>query len=452
MSKADKRNLDPRTRSRTWLLTIANPLIDEVKDHADILYCTWQIERGAPSESEPLGHRHMHVFVQFENARSLSAVSGFFKYIGNAHCDPCDMNAYFYATKSPGQEGDWKEKDFTVEVSPKEFGILPRGIARQLKKSDQKKERKPTLSDEICLGLQDGTLTKQDIKEQYPGWYIANERKIEYFINKHRASLIENEVFKPWVIWFWGSTGTGKTRSVFDFERKYFDNRPDDINVSGKNECFVNGYLGNDAVLIDETRGEIPYKELLKMLDWNQGGKTINMKGIKDAKWFPKRIYITSCYRPENLYNGQMTKDDRIDQLIRRLSFCFHLSGDYQVHSQQILEDLYWDYTQFREQDPDHHVCIKKDQNEFSYLTHTTQVACKNPMQPVLSKNFDLDLTDEERVKRCTMTDDQKFAELRLKHITPEMDHEEEMIEKRHKASLINLKHLFKDESEDDVI
>lgn len=448
MPKADKRNLDPRTRSRTWLLTIANPMIDEVKDHPDILYCTWQIERGAPSESEPLGHRHMHVFVQFENARSLSAVSGFFKYIGTAHCDPCDMNAYFYATKSPGQEGDWKEKDFTVEVSPKEFGTLPRGIARQLKKSNEKKERKPTLSDEICLGLQDGTLTKQDIKEQYPGWYIVNERKIEYFINKHKASLIEKEIFKPWVIWLWGSTGTGKTRSAFDFERIYFDNKPDDVSISGKNECFVNGYLGNDAVVIDETRGEIPYKELLKMLDWNVGGKTINMKGIKDAKWFPKRIYITSCYRPENLYNGQMTKDDRIDQLLRRLSFCFHLQGEYDLHSEQILDDLYWDYTQFREQDPNHHLCLVGKNEKIVKNAHTTQVACKNPMQPVLSKNFDLDLTDEERVKRCTMTDDQKFMELRSKTVTDSQLHEEEMIEQRHKASLINLKQMFEDESE----
>lgn len=365
MPKANKRDLPKNIRSRTWLLTVANPKSDEIKDHPDITYCTWQIERGAPSENEPLGHRHMHVFVVFENARSLSAISKFFDYLGAPHCDPSDMNAYFYVTKRPDQEGPWEEKEFTVEIPPKEFGTLPRGIFRILAKRNEdknkKEKRKPSLADEICLGLQEGSLTKEDVKKNHPGWFLMNEDKIDYFLNRHRASLVIGETFKPWVIWLWGSTGTGKTRTVFTFEEKFFKNKPDDVTVSGRNECFVNGYLGNEAVLIDETRGEIPYKELLKMLDWNVGGKTVNMKGIKDAKWFPKRIYLTSCYHPENLYNGQMTKDDRIDQLLRRLSFCAHLDGRFEDNKDKILEDLFWDYTQFRLEDPKHHLDIQNN-------------------------------------------------------------------------------------------
>lgn len=448
MPKADKRNLDPKTRSRTWLLTVANPKVDDVKDDPDISYCTWQIERGAPSENEPLGHRHMHVFVVFCYAKTLKRVLATFEYLGSPHCDPCDLHAYFYATKSPGQEGAWKEKDFTVEVPPKEIGLIPSSIKRNLQKGDGKQHKTSAKVNEIAQSLKDGTATLDDIHLEHPGWYMMNEKKVIDYDLSCRVSRVKDDVWKPWVVWLYGSTGTGKTSSVYRFEKEMFDNIPDQVHITGKTEAFVNGYFGNDAVLIDETRGEIPYKELLKLTDWNHGGCSVNMKGIRDAKWFPKRIYITSCYHPDNIYKGQMTREDRIDQLIRRLDYLERVSLNWDGTLRPITDWMKYHYIEFTK---------KYDQNKFTEL-HSTKLHIQNPSNFVQScvknckKNseddFDLDLTDEERVKRCTMTDDQKFMELRSRTVTDSQLHEEEMIEQRHKASLINLKQMFEDESE----
>ena len=368
MPKAQRSQESPSIRSRSWMLTIPHPKEDDVKDHPDIIFCAYQIERGAPSEADPQGHRHMHVFVVFENARMLNAVKKFFAYLGEPHCDACDMNAYFYVTKKPGQEGDWQEKDFSIEQESKEFGRIPQGIKRKLdsmNKSPSDTKDKQTKSDTIATKLMSKEWSEDDVREQEPGWYLLNAKKLGEFINNLRKEEIKHAIWKPWIVWLHGPTGTGKTCSVFDFESMFFGNKPDEVTVSGKGDSFINGYRGNDAVLIDETRGEIPYKDLLKMLDWNRGGKTVNIKFVSDGIWAPKRIYITSCYSPEDIYYRLMTEDDRIEQLIRRIDLHVDTSRKFYTdftrqnrsfltHDRSsapgpLIDDLYADYEQYLE-------------------------------------------------------------------------------------------------------
>lgn len=382
MPKAQKDSSFQVQKSRNWLLTIPNPVCDDVKDHPDIVFVAYQIERGKPSEIDALGHRHMHVFVVFECQRHRQAVAKFFSYLGIAHLDPCDLNAYFYVIKKPGDEGSWEEKDFSIDQPAKQFGNIPAGLSRICKSkgspSNSIKSNTGKL-DKIASDILLAQRPLQDIILENPGLSLIHKNKITEFQLFSRHLSCRDRVWKPLVIWLYGLTGTGKTRSVYDIERLFFKNNPDDVNISGRDQCFVNGYFGNDAVLIDETRGEIPYKELLKLLDWNRGGKNINAKGIRDAMWFPKRIYLTSCYHPEDIYKGQMTKSDRIDQLLRRIDHVLRVETDCKVGDSYLLPILQDIMNEYNEKDMYFNVSNISDDSKMLDFGSGSSGGIKNP-------------------------------------------------------------------------
>ena len=62
---------------------------------------------------------------------------------------------------------------------------------------------------------------------------------------------------KPTVFWFWGDTGTGKSRTVKEETNGDYD---DCDYVNG----FLIGYTGNKTVVFDDYRGSIPLHTLLE--------------------------------------------------------------------------------------------------------------------------------------------------------------------------------------------
>jgi hypothetical protein len=96
----------------------------------------------------------------------------------------------------------------------------------------------------------------------------------------------------PEVYWFWGKTGTGKTRKVFD-------ENPDVYVWSGTWPWF-HGYEDQTTVLFDNFCGEIPFNQLLRLLD--RYPMTVETKdetndGLKN--WLATKIYITSIFPPD---------------------------------------------------------------------------------------------------------------------------------------------------------
>lgn len=111
---------------------------------------------------------------------------------------------------------------------------------------------------------------------------------------------------KPWVAWFWGPTGTGKSRAAAE--------ALPDAWWSGKNLRWWQGYDAHDEVIIDDFRGDFcTFHELLRILD--RYPFTVEVKG-GSRQLVAKKIIITSCAPPERVY-----KDcgEKVDQLLRRL-------------------------------------------------------------------------------------------------------------------------------------
>ena len=114
----------------------------------------------------------------------------------------------------------------------------------------------------------------------------------------------------PEVLWYYGGTGTGKTRKA------YADN-PGIYTWSGQWPWF-HGYRGQETVLFDDFRGQIPFCSFLRLLD--RYPCTVETKG-GFMKWRAKKIIVTSALQPEDVYDKEkFHADDHIAQLLRRIT------------------------------------------------------------------------------------------------------------------------------------
>lgn len=112
--------------------------------------------------------------------------------------------------------------------------------------------------------------------------------------------------WKPTVSWFWGSSGTGKTKTAFEILPNAW--------VSGKNLKWWDGYDAHDDVIIDDFRGDFcTFHELLRILD--RYPYRIETKG-GSRELLAKRIIITAPLQPTDLYPSC---GEQMEQLLRRI-------------------------------------------------------------------------------------------------------------------------------------
>lgn len=202
--------------------------------------------------------------------------------------------------------GDRYIKDDKIkEKNPnfKEFGTMP---------SQGKRTDLDAIKDEIIAGkkVDDICIERPMVYHQYG----RTLEKIEEITNRTK--------FRKWMTtcdWYWGETGTGKSHHAFqsyspETHFKY------NLNDSG----FWNGYTGQEVVIINEFRGQIPYSELLDLID--KWPKDVKIKGKSCVPFLAKHIIITSSLHPEDVYHN-LAERDSLNQLKRRVQI-IHLVKD----------------------------------------------------------------------------------------------------------------------------
>nr|WCR62204.1 MAG: replication associated protein [Circoviridae sp.] len=122
---------------------------------------------------------------------------------------------------------------------------------------------------------------------------------------------------KRHVLWYWGPTGSGKTRAASETLQRECPN--DWIPITGDCNTFFNGYDAQKGVLFDDFRaGTMRFNVLLQILDGYR--VMVNVKGSV-REWNAEWIIITSSGRPEDIFYNHQTEApwDNLDQLQRRL-------------------------------------------------------------------------------------------------------------------------------------
>ncbi len=108
-----------------------------------------------------------------------------------------------------------------------------------------------------------------------------------------KRKYLDDEV--PVIEVYVGSTGTGKTRTAQD---KYPEAYMSDMD-NGGNALWVDDYEGEEVIIIDEMRGEIPFKMVKRLCDWHP--LPIQAKGTS-KQILARTIVFTSTQDPLSWY------------------------------------------------------------------------------------------------------------------------------------------------------
>lgn len=216
---------------------------------------------------------------------------------------------------------------------------------------------KQGLRTDIKKSLESSHYNVKELQENNPELYVRYrsglEKIIEYKnkennvldwlnLKKDEEGNIQKKEYKPTkVFWFFGPTGTGKSRKVKEIVSNKVINKiikPDEITIVN---CFTSSGFAigminyNSKILIlDEFRADcIKFNELLKIID----GTTINIKG-SEMYLHLDEIYVTSCYNPYVIYKN-LGQTDSIKQLLRRITECKQFNNDGVVNFPCSYED-----------------------------------------------------------------------------------------------------------------
>lgn len=277
--------IPPSTRTRAYCFTINNYSDDEWSK------CQTLGDYGCiAKEVGDSGTPHIQGYFYFHNKKAFGALK---KILPRAHFDIALGNqkqnrTYIF--------GPYKKDDKYKPENPTaiEWGE----ITSQGERTDL---------NEIKCEIENGTKV-DDIVMDRPMLYHQYGRtlnKIEDIVmrKKFRTEMTLG-------VWYFGKTGKGKSHTAFT------DYNPETCyNLALADNGWWDGYTQQDTVIINDFRGEIPYNQLLQLVDkWPYNVKRRNREPLP---FLSKKVIITSSLHPSQVYHRR-AEEDSLEQLYRR--------------------------------------------------------------------------------------------------------------------------------------
>lgn len=264
-------------KSRNFVFTVNNYTKEDI-DFYQGIECKYVVfgYEVAPET----GTKHLQGYIMFNNPRSVKSIVSVLRgHIEVAQGNP--RSNYNYCTKG----GDFYER-----------GVRPKGEG---KRTDIEIARQMTLEGSSMY----------DIMLEINSYQAV---RFAETLKKYRRP--EKPECK--VMWFYGGTGTGKTRTAFEIAGPL-------AWISGKNLKWWEGYDEHEAVIIDDFRKDFcTFHELLRILD--RYPYSIECKG--GSRWLTAKLIIITCpYHPAVLYE---TKEN-VNQLLRRIHEIRHFALEH---------------------------------------------------------------------------------------------------------------------------
>ena len=175
----------------------------------------------------------------------------------------------------------------------------------------------------LCAGTAGGrsdlAVVVEAIKSGVPLRQIADDHTEQYIhynrgIERTIGLLSKPRDFKTEVFWYYGSTGSGKSRAASDAAPAAYWKNP--VNK------WWDGYQGESDVIIDDYRCDFcTFTTLLRLFD--RYPMQVEAKG-SSVQFVAKRIFITCPKNPEEMWASR--SDEDMAQLTRRITEVKHFA------------------------------------------------------------------------------------------------------------------------------
>lgn len=262
--------------SKTWDLTINNYTDQDVEflKNIEVNKITVVTEVGKN------GTPHIQGRITFKRAYRLAALK---KLHGKAHWEPT--------------------------IASEDFNYMRKVDSIIIRDEDNTKQGSRTDLNILCNKLRNNETTIEDILINNPIIYHQYGRTLQAVVAQANRSIYRTEMTTG--IWYWGETGSGKSHKAFE------NYHPSTHYVYPNDNGWWDGYKGQETVIINDFRGEIPYNQLLQLLDkWPM---TVRRRNLEPWPFTSKRIIITSSLPPDQVY-CRRNEEDKIEQLLRRIT------------------------------------------------------------------------------------------------------------------------------------
>jgi hypothetical protein len=244
----------PDYQNRKYLLTIQNPdisgfthdVITDILASMNVTYFCMADERATT------GTLHTHVFLYRKGAIRESTIRRKFPAVHFNYCLGTCVHNRDYVMKA----GKWAN-------DPKAGTCIPGSFEEHGKVPDERQEKDPILCD-IISDIETGKSTADIIKENPKFLFRSNDISIlretltsEEFMHKHRELQVN---------YYYGATGAGKTRKIFDSHNFSDIYRITNYGTTNNGVRF-DGYHGQSVIVFEEFASQIPISDMLNYLD-----------------------------------------------------------------------------------------------------------------------------------------------------------------------------------------
>ncbi|MCT0042178.1 replication initiation protein [Weissella confusa] len=275
-------------------------------------------EDGSPVEP------HVHIAIQFSNARHVSAVA---KDLGIQPqyvqiWDSRINNAWSYLVHETAYATEKKLYSPSDVVASFDYVTKLNGI----RNGSNGNEFQEALRD-----FADGAITKSELQKRVDViTYAKNKKLIEdvhhtLMERKHIEWLENHDPSQPIKFyWLYGKAGAGKSLMA-----DALTNGLDVAKLGASNDYFQD-YLGETIIVLNELRpNDIPWPDLLRLTDPWQFEKSASRR-YRNVPVNMEMLIITTPYNPYDFYNRTKIADrgvDTVQQLLRRIDKLVYFDG-----------------------------------------------------------------------------------------------------------------------------
>ena len=290
------------SRFRSWCFTVNHYSASELASLRALVqtgaavYCAFQPERGAS------GTPHLQGVAVFCNAKALGGAKRT-PGLERAHLEPMRgslQQARAYCCKEDS-------RDATAGFGFDEFGECPAGVG-------EGRGSRTDVAAAVELLRNGGTY--RQVAEACPAIALrcpAGLLRIQSAFQRPRD-------FKTRVLWYWGPTGSGKTRAAYEEAGA-------EVYFKMSDNKWWDGYEGQENVIIDDYRRDFStFASLLRLFD--RYPLRIEAKG-GSCQFVSKCIWVTSPKDPRATWDGRT--EEELGQLLRRIDEVKHFPGEPEI-------------------------------------------------------------------------------------------------------------------------